>query len=74
LPSATLVLAGHDPLVDEGFAYRDLLESNGVPVRVLDFPGQIHGFFSLGELIPEAGTALREVAQSLRAAFDAASG
>jgi len=69
LPPATLVLAGFDPLVDEGRAYADALLSSNVDVKVAEYPGQIHGFFSLEALIPEAVSARSEVVAELRAAF-----
>ena len=69
LPAATFVLAGHDPLHDEGQAYAERLAAAGVPVEVHAFPGQIHGFFSLGALVPEAVEAAGLVAGSLRTAF-----
>jgi len=69
LPAATFVLAGHDPLHDEGLAYAERLGAAGVPVEVHSFPGQIHGFFSLGALIPEAVEAAELVEASLRQAF-----
>ncbi len=69
LPPASFVLAGHDPLHDEGQAYADLLAAAGVPVAVHAFPGQIHGFFALGALVPEAGRAADLVAADLRRAF-----
>ena len=71
LPAATFVLAGHDPLHDEGLAYAERLEAAGVPVEVHSFPGQIHGFFSLGAVVPEAVEAAELVAASLRTAFSA---
>ena len=71
MPPATFVLAGHDPLHDEGLAYAERLEAAGVPVEVHSFPGQIHGFFSLGALMPEAVEAAELVAASLRTAFSA---
>ena len=69
LPPATFVLAGHDPLHDEGLAYAERLQAAGVPVEVHSFPGQIHGFFSLGAVVPEAVEAAELVAASLRTSF-----
>ena len=71
LPPATFVLAGHDPLHDEGQAYAERMAAAGVPVEVHSFPGQIHGFFSLGAVVPEANDAAELVAASLRRAFAA---
>ncbi len=42
---AVIVVAGHDPLRDEGLAYAGRLQSQGVPVQVLDFPDMFHPFF-----------------------------
>jgi acetyl esterase len=42
LPPAVVVIAGHDPLRDEGFAYVDALQKAGVSVRGLLFDGGIH--------------------------------
>lgn len=47
LPPAIIVVAGHDPLRDEGNAYADALEAAGVvTVRCL-FQGGIHGFMTM---------------------------
>jgi acetyl esterase len=47
LPSAVVVLAGHDPLRDEGIAYADALEAAGVPTTRCVFEGGIHGFMTM---------------------------
>ncbi len=47
LPPSIVVVAGHDPLRDEGIAYADALEAAGVvTVRCL-FEGGIHGFMTM---------------------------
>lgn len=68
-PPASVVLAGFDPLVDEGRAYADRLAGAGVAVSVHEFPGQIHGFVSLDPVIPDAAVALDRVAVDLRRSF-----
>ncbi|QLL05690.1 alpha/beta hydrolase [Mycobacterium vicinigordonae] len=50
LPPAILVIAGHDPLRDEGLAYAAGLKSAGVQVMLLQFDGGIHGFMSMPNL------------------------
>lgn len=47
LPPAVVVIAGHDPLRDEGIAYADALESAGVTVARCTFDGGIHGFMTM---------------------------
>jgi acetyl esterase len=48
LPPATILTAGCDVLRDEAEAYGERLREAGVPVAVLPYPGQLHGFWSCG--------------------------
>ncbi|MGE2834743.1 alpha/beta hydrolase [Mycobacterium sp. SMC-4] len=47
LPPALAVVAGHDPLRDEGFAYVEALEAAGVPTVCRYFEGGVHGFMTM---------------------------
>lgn len=47
LPPAVLVLAGHDPLHDEGRDYAEALRRAGVPVTECFFEGGVHGFMTM---------------------------
>ncbi len=47
LPPAVMVIAGHDPLRDEGLAYASALEAAGVPGVRAQFDGGIHGFMTM---------------------------
>lgn len=67
LPPAYVATAGFDPLRDEGKAYADKLDAAGVPVTYVNYPGMIHGFFSLRGLIPKAREAVAAAAAALRA-------
>jgi acetyl esterase len=60
-----IATAGFDPLHDEGEAYRQNLVAVGVSVRHRRFPGQIHGFITMGKAVPEAVTLIGEVASAL---------
>ena len=53
LPPTLIVTAEHDLLTAEGRVYGGRLAAEGVEVEIIDYPGAIHGFFSLG-----GGTAL----------------
>lgn len=50
LPPAITVVAGHDPLRDEGLAYAEALERAGVPTVTRYFEGGIHGFMTMPSL------------------------
>ena len=65
LPPATVVLASHDILRDEGQAYADRLIAAGVPCDLMIAEGEIHGFFVMGGIMPAARTALDYVADRL---------
>jgi len=67
LPPAYVVTAGFDPLRDEGKAYADKLDAAGVPVTYVNYPGMIHGFFSMRSLIPKAKEAVAASAAAVRA-------
>lgn len=62
LPPALVVLAGYDPLYDEGEAYAARLEAEGVAVTVTRYPGQMHGFVSRPKLLPRALDAIADIA------------
>jgi acetyl esterase len=64
LPPAVVVIAGHDPLRDEGMAYADALKAAGVITVPLIFDGGVHGFMTMPTL-NIAQEALREVCKEL---------
>jgi acetyl esterase len=66
LPPAYVVTAGFDPLRDEGKAYADKLDAAGVPVTYVNYPGMVHGFFSMRGLIPKAREAVAAAAAAVR--------
>jgi acetyl esterase len=69
LPPALLILAGCDPLVDDGLAYADALRAAGSRAETVVYPGLVHGFFTLGKFFPQAGEAVQRCAQALAQAF-----
>ena len=67
LPSAYVLTAGADPLRDEGDEYARSLKQAGVPVTYRHFPGQFHGFFTMGKLLNQANIAASEIGAWLKA-------
>jgi len=69
---AFVATAGHDILADEGMAYAKRLREEGVPMVHRHWPGQIHGFVSMGRYVAEARQAV-EAAVSAWRSFEATS-
>lgn len=69
LPPAFVLIAGYDPLRDEGRAYADALSAAGNAAQLVCFERQIHGFITMGRLIDEANTAVALCAHQLRRAL-----
>jgi acetyl esterase len=67
LPPAYVLTAGADPLRDEGDEYAKRLKQAGVPVTYRTFPGQFHGFFTMGKLLQQANIAATEIGLWLKA-------
>lgn len=67
VPPTTLVLAGHDPLRDEGLAYADALQAAGVPVERHLHPSLCHGFLAFLGAVEEIGGTVTTVGASLAA-------
>ncbi|MGL6062339.1 MAG: alpha/beta hydrolase [Bradyrhizobium sp.] len=67
LPPAYVLVAGADPLRDEGNEYAERLKQAGVPVTYRFFPGQFHGFFTMGKLLGQANIAASEISIWLKA-------
>ncbi|GGO75159.1 alpha/beta hydrolase [Nocardioides deserti] len=59
MPPALVVVAGHDPLHDEGVAHAARLQDAGVPVTLVDHPTLCHGFLRFTGASP-ASTAARD--------------
>jgi acetyl esterase len=67
LPPAYVLTAGADPLRDEGDEYAERLKQAGVAVTYRNFPGQFHGFFTMGKLLQQANIAAKEIGAWLKA-------
>jgi len=69
LAPATIIVAGNDPLHDEGVAYAQKLKVSGVKAALHSFPGAIHGFASLFGIVPLGDEAVIAASSALRNAF-----
>ncbi len=69
LAPAFVLTAGYDPLRDEGRAYADKLIDSGVKTTYVNYPGTIHGFFSMTRFLRQGLLANDEAAAVLAAHF-----
>jgi acetyl esterase len=67
LPPAYVLTAGADPLRDEGDEYAARLKTAGVAVASKTYPGQFHGFVTMGKILPRANEALHDIGAWLKA-------
>jgi acetyl esterase len=65
LPSATVVTAGFDPLRDEGIAFAEALEDDGVEVFHAHYESMIHGFASFIGMVDASEDAIRAAVSGL---------
>lgn len=70
--AALVLVAGYDPLRDEGVAYADRLRGAGVNVELVEFERQIHGFVRWLAVMDAAGEAVDRIAGALGRAWAAA--
>jgi acetyl esterase len=68
LPPAFVLTAGCDPLRDEGRAYAERLIDAGVKTTYVNYPGVIHGFFSLTRFLSQ-GLKANDEAAAVTGAF-----
>lgn len=71
LPPAFVLTAGYDPLRDEGKAYAERLEQEGVATLYREYPDMVHGFLLMGGVLDRANAAVEDCCAALRRAFQA---
>jgi acetyl esterase len=70
VPPAYVATAEYDPVRDQGLAYASALRDAGVEVEAEHFASQMHGFFSMPELIEDARTAIAHAGGFIARQFD----
>lgn len=65
LPPTVILTAGFDPLRNEGLKYAQRLTAHDVPVRLLHYPGQIHGFVTMDRVLSGGRDALDRLGRHL---------
>lgn len=66
---ALVMTVAHDPLCDEGRAYADRLEREGVAVTLLHVADQPHGIMTMGRVIGQVDLYMQILGRALAAAF-----
>ena len=69
LPPAYVLVAGLDPLRDDGLAFAEALRKAGVPVHRREYPDMPHGFLLFPARLSAAVQALSEVAGAIAGAL-----
>lgn len=62
---AIVLLAGYDPLLDEGQAYVDKLRAHGVSVQLEQCPGLTHDALRLVSIVPEVSEVYANLSRAL---------
>ncbi len=62
---ALIVVAGFDPLRDQGVAYAEALRAAGRPVKLLEEETLVHGFADFAGVVPEARRAVGRLVQAV---------
>ena len=69
MPPALIVTAGFDPLRDDGLEYAAKLRNCGVPVELLHYAGQFHGFLNFDSILSAGRDGLERIGGALAAAL-----
>lgn len=61
-PPTLIILAEHDPLLDDGKQLSENMENGGVELKTSLYKDMVHGFMHMGELLEEVQSAVDEMA------------
>lgn len=74
LPPAFISAAGMDLLLDDSIALQALMETAGVPARLVIYEGVLHGFLHYSRTLDASRNAIDGAAAALRSAFESGAG
>lgn len=66
LPPAVVITAGHDVLREEGEAYAIKLMEAGIEVTFKRFADQMHGFFTMVDVLPGSNSSINFIATAIK--------
>jgi acetyl esterase len=66
---ALVIVAGFDPLKDEGKQYAAKLKAAGVPVDLVEYDSMIHGFITMGGVVSQTAEASKLIGKALQSAL-----
>ncbi|MCY1295258.1 Acetyl esterase [compost metagenome] len=69
LPPALVISAGFDPIRDDGLDYANRLRAAKVPVELLHYPGEFHGFLNFDAVVGAGRDVLQRTGTTLARAF-----
>ena len=69
LPPSLIIVAGCDPLKDEGKAFAKVLSNSGNKVELVEFKGQIHGFLTMGAKISDTKKLINLICKKIDESF-----
>ncbi|WP_228451308.1 alpha/beta hydrolase [Chryseobacterium sp. ON_d1] len=61
-PPTLMILAEHDPLLDDGKLLSENMKNAGVELKTSLYKDMVHGFMHMGELLEEVQSAINEMA------------
>ncbi|CAH0199694.1 alpha/beta hydrolase [Chryseobacterium sp. Bi04] len=62
-PPTLIILAEHDPLIDDGKQLAGNMENAGIAVKKSLYNDMVHGFMHMGEVLDETQSAINEIAE-----------
>lgn len=62
-PPTLIILAEHDPLLDDGKQLSANMENAGIKLKTSLYKDMVHGFMHMGELLEEVQSAVNEMAE-----------